>query len=74
MNHATYAAARAAGCTRAEAELLAWYVVTEGMRQAAEKIGVSENTARSQAARIRRRFNVPHLGAALRVIYTRNID
>lgn len=65
MNGAIFQAARDAGCTRAEAEVLAWYVEVDTLREAAYRIGISEGNAQNHASRAKRRLNAPHLAAAI---------
>ena len=60
MNAAVFSAARLAGCSTREAEVLATYVVSENARDAARKLGLSEQTVKNHLSAVRQRFGAPH--------------
>jgi DNA-binding CsgD family transcriptional regulator len=67
-------AGRAAGLSKAEARFLATYVTCDGMKAAAQALGVAEQTARNTSTNLRRRLGVKHLGAAVAVVlYRENV-
>ena len=70
MNIAVYESARRAGCTRAEAELLSYYIELSSLKAAAEAAGMSYGSARNNSVRIKRRLGVDHLSAAIRKVTT----
>ncbi len=70
MNAAIYEAARAAGCTRAESELLAYYVDVDSLKAAANAAGMSYSSARNNSSRLKRRLGVRHLAAAVQKVRT----
>ena len=53
MNPTVFEAARAAGCTRAEAELLAHYVETDSLKAAASHARMSYSSARVHSKRLK---------------------
>ena len=65
-------AAREAKCTRSEARLLGTYAVSEGLRDAAQRLGIAEQTAKNQSTTLRKRLGVSHLGGAIAVVLTNN--
>jgi DNA-binding CsgD family transcriptional regulator len=65
LNTAAYQAARRAGCTAREAEVLATYVESEKMATAAKKIGISEQTAKNAMSHALQRLAAPHAAAAV---------
>ena len=70
MNAAIYEAARHAGCTRAEAELLAYYVELDSLKAAAKAARMNYGSARNNSVRLKRRLGVQHLAAAIQRIQT----
>jgi DNA-binding CsgD family transcriptional regulator len=65
VNEGIFADARRHGCTAAEAEVLAHYVDSEKVSDAAEKIGIAEQTAKNHLNRVRRRLKVAHNAAVI---------
>jgi DNA-binding CsgD family transcriptional regulator len=65
VNTAVYNAARRAGCTPREAELLAVYVESPKMAVAAHELGISEHTAKNAMGKIYRKLDVAHAAAAV---------
>lgn len=63
MNDTLFRAARDAGCTRAESELLAVYVTVDSIKQAAYIVGTAEGSARNHLTRMRQRIGAPHTAA-----------
>src|SRR5688572_14969842 len=59
FEHPVYQAARKAGCTDREAQVLAAYVQSNKVYDAAKKLGMSEQTAKNHLHAIRRRLGVP---------------
>lgn len=68
MNPAVYEGARRAGCTRAEAELLAYYVELSSLKAAAEAAQMNYGSARNNSVKLKRRLGVEHLSAAIRKV------
>lgn len=64
--------AREAGCTRAEARVLGYYATTDGLRATARELHLAEQTVRNHSTKIRKRLGVPHLAAAMVLIFTNN--
>lgn len=60
MNVILFSAARLAGCTTREAEVLATYVESENARETARKLRLSEQTVKNHLSAVRQRFNAPH--------------
>jgi DNA-binding CsgD family transcriptional regulator len=65
VNTAVYNGARRAGCTPRESELLAVYVESEKMANAALELGISLHTAKNTMTKVYRRLDVGHAAAAV---------
>lgn len=63
MNTAVYWAARNAGCSAREAEVVATYVVSESAYDTALKLQTTTQVVRNYLARARQRTNTPHNAA-----------
>lgn len=65
MNHAVYAAALRAGCTRRQAQTIATYVETDKLSIAAKQLGITRHTAQDHLSEVYARLDVPHAAAAV---------
>lgn len=65
MNVTIYEAARKVGATRAEAELLAYYVEHESLKAAADAAGMTYGAASNHMGRLKRRLKVRHMAAVV---------
>lgn len=68
MNLAVFQAARQAGCSTRQAEILATYVTCETTADAARELRISEQTVKNHLAAIRRRFDVAHTAGAVAML------
>lgn len=65
MSSPIYAAAIRAGCTHRQAQLLAVYVVSEKLADAALELDMAESTAKNHMTAIRRKLHAPHAAAVI---------
>lgn len=65
MNDQLFRAARRAGCSQGEAEIIAAYVGAETLEAAAYELGITRRTALRRLASARRRMNVAHTSALI---------
>jgi molybdenum-dependent DNA-binding transcriptional regulator ModE len=72
MNVTVYEGARKMGCTRAEAELLAYYVEVDSLKAAAHRAGIGYGSASNLSVRLKRRLKVSHLAAAASLVQKPN--
>jgi DNA-binding CsgD family transcriptional regulator len=63
LNQALFQAARQAGCTAREAEVLATYVESQTIMDTAIKLQTSERAVAASLARARKRVKAPHVAA-----------
>lgn len=65
VNQAVFMAAIRAGCTRRQAETIAWYVEMQKLSAAAAQMGITESTAQDHLAAVYHRLHVHHAAAAV---------
>lgn len=65
VNAAVFEAARRAGCSVRQAEVLAVYVESETVQDASAKLGIAEQTAKIHLSDVRKLLKVPHTAAAV---------
>lgn len=64
-NLALYQAARKAGCSKREAEVLAVYVESPNLDAAASSLGISPQTAKNHMHAIHRKLGLRHTSAVV---------
>lgn len=69
MNFAIFAAARHAGCTTRQAEVLATYVESETVVETAKKLNIAEQTVKIHLADVRLLLKAPHNAGAVAKLY-----
>lgn len=70
MNLAVYEAAKKAGCTKRQAQVLATYVESDKLAVAAYRLGITHHTAEGHLSRVYDRLDVPHAAAAIARLLT----
>jgi DNA-binding CsgD family transcriptional regulator len=70
MNMAVFDGARRAGLTSREAEVLAVYVESDKMAVVAQKLRISEHTAKNLMSRVYAKLDVAHAAAAVAKVTT----
>lgn len=68
VNEQLFRAARRAGCSRNEAEIIAAYVGAETLEAAAVELNITKRTALRRLAAARRRMNVAHTSALVALL------
>lgn len=70
MNATVYRAGLSAGLTDRQAHFVAVYVESEGYRDTALVLGITEQTAKNLATRVRKRLGKPHISAVVAHLLT----
>lgn len=74
MNDDVYRGAIKAGCTQREAEVLATYVESETIEDAADRLGITSRTVTLRLGAARRRLRAAHTPALVAIVIGQGAD